>query len=95
MALENCCIMLLRASMRFFTRLVSMPEVKGLVRYESAPAWYPLLRSSIESLAVSSTTGMWLVRTSFLIMVHSVNPSITGIMMSEITRSGIYLVTRL
>ena len=63
--------------------------------YASAPVFNPSRLSSSLDFAVSSMTGIWLTVTFCLILRQRVSPSISGIMMSLIIRSGTFFKMRL
>ena len=66
--------------------------LKGLFKYTSAPESIPLTRSICIPLAVSISSGMWLILKSFFMLLHISNPSIIGIITSDMTKSGMNLI---
>ena len=85
---------LLRKRARLINRLetvaFNIPILNGLTIYSSAPIWRPDNMSFSLLRAVSRITGICDVSILFLIASHNSSPLISGIIMSEITSSGLY-----
>ncbi len=70
-----------------------IPMLNGFTTYSSAPVCSPSMMFLSVLRAVSRITGMCEVSMSFFTFWHSSSPRISGIMMSEIIRSGKYSFT--
>ena len=76
-----------RTRSMFFTRNSSIWGSKGLTTYASAPLSKPSIVLCWSFLAVSSITGICDVDRSFLSLLQSSMPSISGIITSDTTMS--------
>ena len=74
--------------MRLIAVFLSISILNGFTIYASAPMFKPSRLSSSLDLAVKRIIGIWLMVTFCFIFLQSVNPSISGIMISLIIRSG-------
>ena len=67
-----------------------IPMLNGFTMYSSAPVCSPSMMFLSVLRAVSRIIGMWKVAISFFTTWHSSSPRISGIIISDIIRSGKY-----
>ena len=84
----NDCRIRSRCSRIVFTRSNSSSFINGFSRYTSAPASTPSMRSLFSTRAETTRIGKWLIVTSALMARISCRPSMRGMAISVIIKSG-------